>query len=144
MRAPLFRCRDGVGAVEFALILPVLVVLLLAGADLGLAVNEKMRLTSAARAGAQSAYQKSGDTGGVTLAARQAAGSSADGLAVVAQSFCACASGAAAACSETCPDGTGTRSYVSVSVSRVWSPVLAYPGLGQGLTLSGSMTVRVR
>src|SRR5687767_11414888 len=47
---------SGVAAVEFALLAPVLTFAFLSMVDLGLAANEKMRMDSALRAGAQAAF----------------------------------------------------------------------------------------
>lgn len=140
----LIRCRDGVGAVEFALLLPILLTLLLGVADFGLAVNEKMRLTSAARAGAQWAYKKAGDTGGVALAVQQAAGLDAGRITIATQSFCGCVSGAAVACDGTCNDGNGVRSYVTVTVSENWSPLIISTVMASPVTLSGTVTLRLK
>lgn len=140
----LIRCRDGVGAVEFALLLPILLLLLLAVADFGLAVNEKMRLTGAARAGAQWAYKKSGDTGGVALAVQQAAGLEPSRITIATQSFCGCISGVAVACLGTCNDGNGVRTYVTVTVSESWAPLIASAAMDGPVSLSGTATLRLK
>jgi Flp pilus assembly protein TadG len=51
--------RRGVSAVEFALILPLLITLLLGAFDLGNAFQQNIRLESAARAAAQAAFSNS-------------------------------------------------------------------------------------
>lgn len=140
----LLRCRAGVGAVEFALMLPILVLLLAAVADFSLAANQKMRLTSAARAGAQAAYKASGETAGVAPAVQQAAGLDAAGLTIASQKTCGCLNGAAAACDGSCADGNGVRTYVSVTVSESWSPVIVSAVMAAPVTLRGTATLRVK
>lgn len=140
----LSRCEQGVGAVEFALTLPILVALMVAVADFGLAANEKMRLSSAARAGAQAAYRASGDTAGVSTAVRLASGLDAARLTIVSQNFCGCMTGGAAACDSACADGNGLRTYVSVSVSETWEPLIVSTFMDAPITLTGSAVLRVK
>lgn len=144
MLARLLRCRSGVGAVEFAVMLPVLVLLMVAVGDFGLAVNDKMRLTSAARAGAQAAVSAAGDPAAVAQAVRQASALAAAELTIASQKSCACLSGAAVACDGSCADGNGVRDFVSVSVSKTWTPVLASPLLDASIPLTATVVLRVK
>lgn len=138
------RCERGVGAVEFALTLPILVALMVAVADFGLAANEKMRLASAARAGAQAAYRASGDLAGVNAAVQSASGLDAERLNIASRSHCGCMTGGAAACDTACADGNGLRTYVSVSVSESWEPLILSTFMDAPITLSGSAVLRVK
>lgn len=140
----LLRCRQGLGAVEFALMLPILVALMAAVADFGLAANQKMRLTSAARAGAQAAYKASGDTAGVRAAVQLASDLDATRLTIASQSFCGCMTGGAVACTGTCADGNGLRTYVSVSVSEPWEPLVIASFMDAPITITGSAVLRVK
>ncbi len=54
-RRPDLRAEEGQTAVEFALVLPILTVLLLAVIQLGIAFNNYVTITDAARAGARKA-----------------------------------------------------------------------------------------
>lgn len=144
MLTRLVRDRSGVGAVEFALMLPILVALMVAVADFSLAANERMRLGSAARAGAQAAYKASGDTAGVAAAVRAASGLDPARIAVSSQSFCGCLAGGAVACDGSCADGNGVRRYVRVTVTESWTPVIASSVMDGALTLTGTATLRVR
>lgn len=143
MMRRMLTCESGAGAVELALALPMLVVMMLGIADLSLAVNEKMRLTAAARSGAQWAYGHSGETGGVAAAVTQASGLDATAITTATTSFCGCSGGANVACDATCDDGNGRREYVTITVSESWSPTLNLPGLGS-IELSGTATLRVK
>lgn len=140
----LIACRSGVGAVEFALMLPILVGLMAAVADFSLAANERMRLTSAARAGAQAAYKAAGDTAGVAAAARAASGLDAARISVASQKSCGCLNGAAVACDGACADGNGVRTYVRVTVTERWSPVIVSTVMDGAVTLTGTATLRVK
>lgn len=60
----LLRRRDrGVSALEFALVMPLVVLIMLGIADYGNALQQSLRLEAAARAGAQVALTRPGDTG---------------------------------------------------------------------------------
>lgn len=60
----LLRGRDrGVSAIEFALVMPVVMLIMLGVADYGNALQQSLRLEAAARAGAQVAFTRPGDTG---------------------------------------------------------------------------------
>jgi Flp pilus assembly protein TadG len=61
-RAAAARSERGAAAIEFALIIPVIVVALTGIANYGLAMHDKMELVSAARAGAQQAILGGTDT----------------------------------------------------------------------------------
>ncbi|MEE8393553.1 MAG: TadE family protein [Rhodospirillales bacterium] len=64
----LTRSSEGVSAVEFALITPMLLVVLIGLIDFGMAMFHKMELQSAVRSGAQYALSNSGDTTSITSA----------------------------------------------------------------------------
>jgi len=49
----LLRCHQGVAAIEFALIAPVILVMMIGATDYGLAAINKITLTSAVRSGVQ-------------------------------------------------------------------------------------------
>lgn len=137
--------RDDAGAtaVEFALTLPILVAMMVGLSDLGLAINEKMRLTSAVRAGTQSGYGNAADTAAIIQAVKDASGVSADALTVTAVTSCTCADGSAAACDGTCSGGP-VRAYLTVTATEAYSLLIHYPGFNGPTTLSASSVLRVQ
>lgn len=137
----LLRCRQGVTAVEFALTLPLLALTLVGLVEFGLAVNEKMRLVSASRAGAQYGYASSTDTAAVTQAVTDAAGI-VNPVTVAVATSCGCADGSAVACDAACGDGSQRRSYVTVTVTESWPMIFQFPGFTDPLTLSSTTTMR--
>ena len=133
----------GVTAVEFALVAPMLMVAVMGAADFGFAANEKMRLVSAARAGAQAGFGNPGSASSMIAAATAATGLNPAAVTVTTANTCGCADGSTIACSSVCQDGSVLRSYVTVTVSEVYSLLLTYPGFPNPLTFSASSTLRV-
>ncbi len=149
-RAPLPRRRShasGVVAVELALLLPLLVLVLTGLFDLGLAAYEAMLVQAAAAAGARYAELHPWDPSAV--AAVVAASTESGGITAnpPPTQFCACpATGSLGAidCSGTCPGGSRPSLYGKVSAQLAHFTVLHYPALPQPFTLTGQAIVRLR
>lgn len=147
------RWKDvaGASAVEFALVLPILVGLLIPVIDLGFGFYAKMRVQNSAQAGAEYAIIH-GWNSGANVTAIESAVTNATTLASVAASpapsqACGCASGTSIApidCTATCPSGATPGSYVTVSAQATYAPLIPYPVIGDSVTLSAQSTVRVQ
>jgi len=129
-----WACQRGAGALEFALLIPVLAALVTGLGNYGLAMLEKMELTSAARAGAQYALLDASNTSAIATAVVNATNLSITTSDVTTTAFCTDDSNDDA----TCGDSDATRTYMTVSVSEDFTLLL----LGTSITLSGSATVR--
>jgi Flp pilus assembly protein TadG len=147
----MLRDIRGTSAVEFALVLPILVGMLVPTADLGLGFYAQMRVQNAAQAGAQYAIVH-GWNNGASVAAIENAVTSATALASIQASpvptqACGCASGTSIApidCSSTCPSGATPGSYVTVKAQAPYTPLIPYPLIGNSITLTAQSTVRVQ
>lgn len=138
----LWRCRRGSLAVEFAITAPILMLALLGIAELGMAVNERMRLASAVRAGVQAASLHPEDAATVRTAVEKAAPQLvASRLSVQLSRSCGCADGSAIACGGTCAVGTEQR-FVTVRVTENYPLLFRYPGMGSSLALGAEATLR--
>ena len=143
----LLRRNDGVAALEFALITPVLVGLLVPLTDLGMGFYQQMQVRDAAAAGSQYASRH-----GWNSAAIQNAVTSATSLGSISASpapaqSCGCPNGAsisASSCSATCPDGQLAGTYVTVNAQSAYTPLIPYPVLGSTLTLTAQSIVRIQ
>lgn len=139
----LWRCESGASLVEFALVLPVLVVLLIGLVEVGRYTYFSILAANAARAGAQYGAQDTqhaGDTPGMINAAKLD-GQSLSQWSVTANPLCSVNGGALGTCSS--PPATGTIYYVSVQVNGTFQPLLHYPGIPSGVTISGNSVMRV-
>lgn len=133
----------GVTAVEFALSLPILLLFVLGLSEMGMAVNEKMRLASAARSGAQFALIDPADSAGIAQAVELASGLTPADILVNVTTFCGCADGTDIACDVVCPDASTRRTYVAVTVTENYPLMLSFPGMDPSLVLTGNATMRV-
>lgn len=138
------RNDDGSAAVEFALISPVLVLMLIALVDLGLAMMDSVRLASAVRAGAQFAMQDADDKASIkTVAANSTSLSLSEADIEVSDKFCECDT-VSAPCDTTCASGFAPGEYVTVTGSTTITSILSYPWLASPSTLTQSTTIRVK
>lgn len=142
---------DGVSAVEFALLAPMLIFSTLAMVDLGLAISERMTIGHILRSGAQSATENVGTTRisqvmrttaakNMTVVAAGSAGTD-TAIALSAVRICACASqpSVAVACSTTCTPNAPTQVYYVLSGSKTYDGLIL-----PRFTQSKSLEVQVR
>lgn len=147
----LTRADDGVSAIEFALLAPMLVLALLATVDVGLALTERMTIDHVLRAGAQSATAgvdvaaidqvlRTTAANNFTLAAPGATGDD-SALALTVSRVCACAEqpGTAVACSTTCAGSASTQIFYDLAGQKTYSGIIL-PRFG----LSPALQVQVR
>jgi Flp pilus assembly protein TadG len=132
----LWSSRDGVGAIEFGFIAPLLLVMLLGILDFGMGYWQKMQIANAANAGAQWAMANTYNTTSIKTVAQSATNLS--GIAVAPSNPCGCAtesgvvlSGEATTCS-TCPDGSPGRKYIVVNTQICYATMFTWPGLSYG------------
>ncbi|WP_170984976.1 TadE/TadG family type IV pilus assembly protein [Roseomonas sp. AR75] len=114
------RRRAGTASIELALLVPVLAAVLVGMFDWGMAIDQRLRLQSAARAGAQQALRTPGDRTAIAAAVLAAAPDFAALSVTPSPVWCECAK-AATSCSTDC-DG-GLSRYVRVTVSHPFSPL---------------------
>ena len=141
----------GIMSIEFAFLVPVLVVLALGGLDLGrygLGLSMVASAARAARAGAQYGVQDQSAAVQplqMIAAAREDATDTTSALNINARQYCRCLTGGEVPCGGTCADGGFPPMYVEVVVANdldLWFPY--YPGISDPVSLTASHTMRVR
>jgi Flp pilus assembly protein TadG len=145
----LIKCGEGVAAVEYALFLPVLVTLLAGIVDYGMYIHSQMTLQELARAAAEYVVQ-GGDP--ADLQANVFDGSTVAGAAAAEgrtvtyddKTECECAQRVSVACNGSCGSGDYVRTFYTVTVSSRFTPILPYPGLGDGVDLEGYASLQYR
>jgi Flp pilus assembly protein TadG len=139
--------RGGNLVIEFALALPILMLLLLGLLDLGRFSLQKSALLQGAREGAQYGSFQPGSSTAINTTAQNATGLS--GVTATSSVFCECTSGVAISCSSSCSGGALLKKYVTVTATKSFSSVLAVPTLSFGsfgswtppTTVSASVTM---
>jgi Flp pilus assembly protein TadG len=154
--------QKGQSAVEFAIVVPLLVFMLFVVADFGRIFFVSVAVKNAARAGAQWGSQSVSNASNVT--SMQVAACDDYGLSTTRAAFatstckttlnptaseCTCVSppGALTACSTIsstyCKD-TSVVTYVTVNTSTTFSTIMNYPGLSGPFTLTGQAIMQVQ
>ncbi len=138
-------CRDqsGVGLLEVALLLPLLLLLLVGAADLGRAACAAIEVSAAAAAGAEFGTHYPENAAGMQQAALLYGGDL-QGLTANATWGCECADGTSAigSCSPQPSCSTNVIQYVLVTTSITYRPLLHYPGLPTSFSLGGHARLR--
>jgi len=139
MWSRLWRATDGLGAVEFGFIAPVLLVLILGILDFGMAFWEQMQISNAADAGAQWAMSNTFNATSITSITQHATNLSSVQVDPAPQQVCGCPRtggtgvdtgyGTAPSSCTTCPDGTAAKTYVVVNTRICYSTFFTWPGL---------------
>jgi Flp pilus assembly protein TadG len=112
--------KRGIALVEFALVLPLMLLLFAGVLDFTLLLRTAIAASDAARAGAQYGSANSTDTAGMVSKALDAAPDIAD-LRATAVRSCGCSDGTSVPCPGSCPSGA-VLVYVTVTA---WKPVTA-------------------
>lgn len=156
--------RRAVAMIEFAVVMPVLVLLLLPLVDLGLGFYVKTQLMTAAQAGAQYAFVNGwSGTSTATQTSILSAVNSATGLGGISVSpapalACGCADGTTitysspngafspSSCSAmtACASGQKPGAYVTINTQVSYSPVFTYLIFSGSSTLTATSTVRIQ
>lgn len=133
--------EDGVSAVEFALIAPVLFFALLSMVDVGFAINERMTIDYVLRAGAQAAMDDPGKDQVLAVLNDTGAKNFAVGAVptfTVEHPVCECPENADVVCSATCDGGAATSIFYRLEGSKT------YTGIFMSIPLGPSVRVQVR
>ncbi|MFA7429944.1 MAG: TadE/TadG family type IV pilus assembly protein [Rhodospirillaceae bacterium] len=134
----------GTVAVEFALLVPILMLLLVASADFGMAFREKMQAEKAARAGLQYAIYDPKDNAGISSAILLATGLTAGDLSVTVSRFYECANGTRPAKPGFCAAGDWPGTYVRIEITKPFTTIMTWGGLTEQFTIRGSAEGRVQ
>lgn len=142
MRMAFWKNKKGAAAIEFAVTVPVLFVLLVCVINMGFILNKENELNSAVNAGFLDATQNPDNTGVVSAAV--SAATALTPLTVSVTSFCSCADSVILACNTLCADGTAPGTYMKIVASSqvpLDAPALF---LTNPFPISANGTVRVK
>jgi Flp pilus assembly protein TadG len=140
----LLASREGTNLIEFALVVPLLVVMLLGTIDIGQLAYMYIEVSNAARAGVSYGAQNhvtASDDAGMTQAAQNDA-QNITGLSATPSHFCTCADGSAATCAVGACAGSQLLEYVKVDTSATYQPWFPCPGIPSSVTVRGDAQMR--
>jgi Flp pilus assembly protein TadG len=120
--------RGGNFAIEFAMALPVLMLLVMGLVDLGRFSMQKSAMLQAASDGAQYGSFNPNDMPGAISAAQTISGVA--GVTATANLICECTYNTPVLCNSTCTGNTPPKKYVQVTASKAFSSVMSKPGVG--------------
>lgn len=143
----LMTCQRGSVAVEFAIIGPLLVIILTAIIEIGLATAAWFTVQEAALAGANYASHKGFNASAISSAVISSTNKTALTATPTPVSYCGCPSGTkietvGIICSGTCADGATARRYVDVSAS-MGRPSVIGNNFGLPATITVTLTTKV-
>lgn len=147
-RPPRVACAPGeagIAALEFAIMAPLLLVLIVAIVEIGLATRDALRAQSAAASGSYYALQNGFDTAGISAAVVNGTGAVGLSANPAPALFCGCPTVTGigeTVCTATCADGIKARQYVRVSATITRTSILD-AHLGLPAVLVRQTTVRL-
>lgn len=140
------RNTSGAAAIEFGVVVPVLTLMVIAIADIGMGVYRKIQVEDAAQAGVEWAIRNGFDSSGISNAITSATNAS-----VIAspapQQFCGCATGSSVsvvACGTPCPSGAMPGTYATVGAQLTYNTFLNYGVVPNTYTFNAQSTARLR
>jgi hypothetical protein len=137
----------GVAAIEFAIIIPMLLMMVICTVDLGMGIYRNMQVQNSAQAGARYAMTQSFDATLISNAVSSATGLQGIVASPPPAQYCGCATSAGIApvtCGSTCPAGAVYGTYVNVAAQGSYTPIIPYPLIASHFTLKAQANVRVQ
>jgi Flp pilus assembly protein TadG len=138
-------CQSGASAAEFALIAPLIVLLITATIDFGGLIYTRLQVASAAHAGASYASTQGFNQAAINDAT--ADGASISLATATSSETCGCPDAAMvitpATCGATCASGAVAGRYVTVSASATYPLTYSWPGLSNPVNIATTATVRI-
>lgn len=139
--------QRGVAAVEFAILIPLLSLMVVSVTDIGLALYRKMQVENAAQAGAQYAIARGFDTNGIANAVASATSATNITASPPPVQFCGCPSSAGVStvtCGTVCTGGTQAGTYTTVSARATYYTIIDYQIVAATYTYTAQSTTRLQ
>ncbi len=147
MQRPPASDASGNAAVEFSLLLPILVFLGIGIVDFGTGTYRQMQVQQAAQVGAEYAVNHGFDANAVAQAVVDGTSFSEVKANPAPTSYYGCVSGSTiivAQADDTCADGTSPGTYTTVYASGVYGTEISYTWIPSQFSLTGIATVRLK
>lgn len=141
------RNTSGVAAIEFAVMIPLLSLMVVSVSDIGLAVYRKMQVENAAQAGAQYAIVHGFDTSGISSAVTSATNSTSITASPAPVQFCGCPTSkglSSVSCGTVCTGGAQAGTYATVSAQATYHTLINYQIVAATYTYNAQSTTRLQ
>ncbi|WP_210317526.1 MULTISPECIES: TadE/TadG family type IV pilus assembly protein [unclassified Bradyrhizobium] len=141
------RDTRGAAAIEFAIMIPLLSLMVVSVSDIGLAVYRKMQVEGAAQAGAQYAIARGFDVGSISNAVTNATNSTAIIASPGPVQFCGCPTSrgvSAVSCGTVCSGGAQAGTYTTVSAQATYYTLINYQVVAATYTYNAQSTARLQ
>lgn len=138
--------QEGVAATEFALLAPILMILMLGIFDYGMFMNAQMKLESTARAAAQYVV-----LGGdpelieeeiILQSSLNVSADTMDSLDIDKSYTYECADGIDIGEGSECDDGDYLREFFEITISMDYEPIFDFPGVPDEITIAGNVRLQ--
>lgn len=145
--------QDGSIAVEFGVLLPVILAIMLGLVEIAMAVSDQLTVQGAARAGTQYGMQsppKNGDVEPVIASVKAAlpadwtAEGASDPAEISASVACECELTGSIACGDPCASGERKQSFLRVDVSKRHQTIVNFYDWSPNIVLSNTSQVRLQ
>jgi Flp pilus assembly protein TadG len=141
------KANEGIAAVQFGILVPILMLIGICTLDLGTGIYRKMQVQNAAQAGAAYAVAHGFSASSITAAVTNATTFSGISAAPSPVEFCGCPTNSGvteATCNSTCPDSSLAGTYVTVSSQGTYNTILTYPLIPSSFPFAAQAAVRIQ
>lgn len=141
------HATSGTAAIEFALVSPVLILLLVGLVEVGSRVHEGMQVQNAAEAGAIYVAKNGWSSAGITEAVTNSTGFKGITASPAPTQFCGCPTSAGIttiSCTSTCSGGMAVSQYVQIDTVLTHKTVLSSFGFKLPATITGRAIIRTK
>lgn len=139
---------EGLAGIEFAILVPILLMLTVCTIDLGMAAYDVMQVENAAQAGSEYAAVHGFNSSSISSAITSATSLSGISASPAPAEYCGCPSGSTsittATCGSTCTDGSMAGTYVTSSATATYTTFIHYPLLPASFTFVNTATARIQ
>jgi Flp pilus assembly protein TadG len=140
------RAVLGAVAVEFAIVAPVLLILVFGAAEIGYSTYQAMQVQDAVEAGALYVSKKGWSSSGITTAVQNATDVAGLVVSPAPAQFCGCPGSTgviAAGCASTCAGGNSPGNYVQINATVTRQSLIPNSGLPLPTTFTARSIVRL-
>ena len=136
------KSESGIAVVEFSMLAPVFVFMLVATIDVGMYIIERMKLQNSVQMAANYVAQTADDAN-VQYVFEEGYQGKGTGIVISSEFSCECSDGVEQECPLTCSSDDYQRRHIKVTATGTFDPFFPYPGVSDGISMQRMARVRV-